>query len=750
MKCSIFCSVLRYPAIVLFVVLIASIGCSRSSGREKASETRRAAESGSRKPDKIVPPATFPDLKAGDKALLVGCTKYPELPKSAQLKGPVNDVELIRRLLVDRFGLADENIITLSESSTAVGKPTRQNVEAAFHWIEEQVRSDESFVFFFAGHGVQLPNTGDHVDGDLEPDGLDEALLPRDAERWNPTSKEIRNAIRDDELKGWLQPIVSKKVATWVIIDACHSGTVVRSQARERQRRVSHRDLGIPENLMPTGKQDSVGEQDQVGLFDSGEQIPQLAAIYAALPSEPTPEFVPKVDPEVEPEDGGDGKAYGLLTHTLSRVLTSARRPMTYESLARKIRMTYRANGRHFPTPIAEGALMSREILGRKEIPRRDEFVLSTANDGSRLSVSTGVVSGFQAGTVFEVYQSTNEETQGDGKPVAAVKIVSASFYQSEVEICEWPSVPQTPKASSLKSGQICKPVFIDFGDRLLRVAMSETPDEQGSLKENLRDTLSKIAESDSSFISIAKSSEHADWLISIDGDGAELVPAKGWISPDESGIDAPRFGPIPTDGNQETRRWLSGRFQRIAQASNLVKLSGEQTASDIDVPLRTIIYRDKDDRVGKMVDDRRAIRLKTGDLVAFEVENRGSDAVDVSMLFVDSAYGITALFPRASVLDNRITRGNKARSPRFRVKANTTGIEQVVMIAVKAEDEPISFGFLEQPSLEQLPTTLRALETPLGKLIKRIHYRDGEKRGLTIEESDSYSVQSVSWTVKP
>jgi len=44
-------------------------------------------------------------------ALLVGCTKYDKLAERFQLQGPANDVVMMRALLTERFGFADQDIV---------------------------------------------------------------------------------------------------------------------------------------------------------------------------------------------------------------------------------------------------------------------------------------------------------------------------------------------------------------------------------------------------------------------------------------------------------------------------------------------------------------------------------------------------------------------------------------------------------------------------------------------------------------
>src|SRR5687768_10479918 len=71
-------------------------------------------------------------------ALLVGVTKYPNLAPRLQLEGPVNDVEMMRKMLAEQFKVLAGNITVLSEATGAPNAggekllPNRANIEREF------------------------------------------------------------------------------------------------------------------------------------------------------------------------------------------------------------------------------------------------------------------------------------------------------------------------------------------------------------------------------------------------------------------------------------------------------------------------------------------------------------------------------------------------------------------------------------------------------------------------------------------
>src|SRR5262249_33788821 len=129
-------------------------------------------------------------------ALLVGVQEYPKLGAAAQLRGCRNDVAIMRQLLIDRFHFADRDIVILQDrEATAAG--IRREVAA----LVKKVRAlppggpPAQVVFHFSGHGSQVPDQpAGHPDHD-EEDGLDETLVPYDADRAGGEKD-----VRDDEV----------------------------------------------------------------------------------------------------------------------------------------------------------------------------------------------------------------------------------------------------------------------------------------------------------------------------------------------------------------------------------------------------------------------------------------------------------------------------------------------------------------------------------------------------------------------
>lgn len=154
-----------------------------------------------------------PDVSGRDpikKALLVGINIYkPEL--GANLRGCVNDVENMRKLLIDSFKFDPENIRVLVDE-----RATKQGILDRLKWLLNEAKEGDDLVFHYSGHGSQVRDR----DGDELDDQLDEILCPHDLDWDDP--------LTDDVLAALFKQL-SEGVNLTMICDACHSGTMTRS-----------------------------------------------------------------------------------------------------------------------------------------------------------------------------------------------------------------------------------------------------------------------------------------------------------------------------------------------------------------------------------------------------------------------------------------------------------------------------------------------------------------------------------------
>ncbi len=148
------------------------------------------------------------------RALLVGINDYPD--PATRLEGCVNDVYLMSAVLQES-GFAPQDIrIVLNERATAAAILDR------LHWLLDDVQGGDQRVFFYSGHGAQLPvyGTSDEVDR------MNECLVPYDFD-WTP-----EHAFTDKQfLELYSQLPYDCYFAA--VFDCCHSGGMTREGGRK-------------------------------------------------------------------------------------------------------------------------------------------------------------------------------------------------------------------------------------------------------------------------------------------------------------------------------------------------------------------------------------------------------------------------------------------------------------------------------------------------------------------------------------
>lgn len=151
-----------------------------------------------------------------NRALLVGInysnTSYP-------LKGCINDILLIEKILREKFQFSE--ITELKEEEA-----TCSRIVSELEKLIQVSESGDRIYFHYSGHGSQYRD----LNGD-ESDGLDEIIIGYD-HNWSD------RMIRDDDFSRIFSTL-KEGVELVVVLDACHSGSGLRSFGMESDRSYS-------------------------------------------------------------------------------------------------------------------------------------------------------------------------------------------------------------------------------------------------------------------------------------------------------------------------------------------------------------------------------------------------------------------------------------------------------------------------------------------------------------------------------
>ena len=679
------------------------------------------------------------------RALLIGCTKYDHLEPSRHLQGPANDVALMRNLLCQRFGFPSERVVILAESSGRPDlRPTRANIEREFQRLGREAMAGEQVVIFLAGHGSQQPDVNPSPD-DPEPDGLDELFLPADVKAWDGRVGHVPNAIVDDELRVWLSVIEQRRAAVTVIVDSCCSGTMTRG-INERVRQLPPGVLVPLEVLakvrpqadrvsVPSGHEPTRGSRQAEVVLDT----PSVIAIYAAQSAEATVE-------QLLPSDGQDRKPHGLLTYTMSQILSRSTHSMTYRELVQQIQTQYVGLGRSTPTPMIEGKDRDRELFGLSVWPDRCRITLAKTARG--WSINAGILHEVTQNSVLAVFPLSDKESR---QPSGHVRVQIARTVDADVVPCDAEGRPST---TELPENGRCELVFVDAGDLRLRVAITHDATADPTWINRLKAALkpSSPVNQHLRLVQLVESAADADWLVLVRERDIILLPAESGLSGDTDSSDRPRtaFGPKPLV--LSTVEWLGLALERIARATNLKKLAaGESTQPPLGDSVRVELTIERVNASDRPESSERPT-LHDGEKTTIRVRNPCRFPVDVTLLYLDSQCGINALLPRRG--ENNRLGPDESFSISTSVVAKTWGLEHLVVIAVKADREVVDFTALTQPSLEAVRTRRgtddKFLTSPLGELLKQAVFADGQTRGMKRTAVKAHSLQLRTWQVQP
>ncbi len=203
-----------------------------------------------------------------------------------------NDKEIILRQFQ-----ASASITTLSESEA-----TYSNILKHLSKLENNVSQGDTVIVHFSGHGQQIVA----LDDSSEPDGLDEALVPYDADKNKSATYDGRNHLRDNEFGSHLDQLrraVGPQGLVIAIIDACHSDSMNKDAERSVDDivRGTYEIFGLTDNEFDAFRS-RYRNQETTPLAESPDASPIM--IVSACRSD-----------QMNYEIKVDGKGYGSLTY---------------------------------------------------------------------------------------------------------------------------------------------------------------------------------------------------------------------------------------------------------------------------------------------------------------------------------------------------------------------------------------------------------------------------------------------------
>jgi Caspase domain/Subtilase family len=361
-------------------------------------------------------------------ALLIGIDQY-QSPDIRTLQGAVNDVMLMRDVLIGKFNVPEKNIKILKDEEA-----THDDIVSAIRSHLGQAKADDVVVLHFSGHGSQIKDeSGDEIDG------LDETLVTYDDRMPG------HFGIIDDEINGLLAELSKKTKNITLIFDSCHSGAAARAGNAVRE---------IPtDTRKPPPKPDYAisvrGADGIVGMRQDGAEYVLISGSLAK---------------ELSNEGPFDGKTHGALTWSLTQALKAASERDTYRSIMDRVKSEVNSI---YPSqhPQIEGPAQDRIVFG-SDIIQTSPYLLAKTIGDKLVEIGGGAVYGLRPDTTLKVFApGTTDFTKVN--PIAVIRISELRDFTAVANVIDGGPVPENSRALVEAStfGETSVPVYVDIGN---------------------------------------------------------------------------------------------------------------------------------------------------------------------------------------------------------------------------------------------------------------------------------------------
>lgn len=357
-------------------------------------------------------------------ALLVGVEHYARWePVQVGLKPEkLIDLEIgldlanMSRVLKQHYGFRQP--VTLHDADA-----TKKNIRDQFLKLIDRAKPGDSIVFYFTGHGLQVPDEPPGSPGhDGELDGLDEVFVV-----WPASGTKNLDVFRDDDLNDLIlrasakvSPKDGRQGSVTVIVDSCHSGSSARGTAKVKGRGWDEaKDGPRPKPAI---------ERDESGWKASDQELPVGVVLMAAAESHTTANLLPT-----------SGSVFTTsLTFALKELADRGRTQVSYRDLHERVAPLVNAKFSGQYPQIEGSADMFLFGDGTVKDPGKGYALVTRATGfASRsLSLSAGSGVGLTVDSLVQIY-ARGADLALSG-PIATAKLTVVDGFSSVAELQEW------------------------------------------------------------------------------------------------------------------------------------------------------------------------------------------------------------------------------------------------------------------------------------------------------------------------
>ncbi|MCW5620742.1 MAG: caspase family protein [Burkholderiales bacterium] len=264
------------------------------------------------------------------RAVLIGVNRYRVA--GADLRGCVNDVHNMQKVLTELYGFGRSDVLALLDADA-----TKHNIQLAVKEMIGAAAKGDVLLLHFSGHGSNVPD-----DNGDEADFRDEILCPHDLD-W-------RAPLTDDWLRASFDKLKSGVNFT-VIFDCCHSGTATRAIAQP--------DAPVIPRYLPS-PWDLIAAESGRKLRGKVRGTVRRAPLARRRRSDVVTADIPEVlisgcrDTQTSADAYIGGSYNGALTYNLAATLREAKGRISYRDLHAKV-LQRLARGKYDQVPQLEG-----------------------------------------------------------------------------------------------------------------------------------------------------------------------------------------------------------------------------------------------------------------------------------------------------------------------------------------------------------------------------------------------------------
>lgn len=551
-------------------------------------------------------------------ALLVGIDAYPH-PSLPPLHGCVNDVDAMRRCLVEGYGVPPDNVLVLTDEDA-----TREGIEDAFRnhleaaaerWEATAGAQPPGFLFFFSGHGSQADDpTG------IEIDGLDETLVPFDGREDDVFD------IKDFELASWLARLPGDDVT--VVLDCCHSGSGTRSWARDAG---AARAAPPDTRPQPASRPPSLGPTRGVSVQGGGDHV-----LLAACADH---------QQAFEYHGAPDGVVRGRFSYFLTQQLAAVREepdPVTYRDLHDRVWLDVAADSRE-QRPQCEGDV-DRVLFGTERLERAAAgHVLGTRR--GLVWIDVGRVHGVLPGSRLVVSGADGAEATVEVERVEPVRcagpLVAPRSGEAPSGLEQAAVTPAQPGSPPPLRGRRARLLTLQLGPHRWRLSSDAGADDALRAATSPSEPLAGL-------VDVVAGSADADLRVAVDGTTYELLDADGrWLATaqDPASLVAvvthvARYAWLLELGRDTLGPDLAGDLTLTPLVIGSDRFSGETTV----------------DRPQPVADG--TYELEAGQQLAFELHNGTRLPLQVGLLAFTADWHLSVLHPVVRGAQDRLPAG--------------------------------------------------------------------------------------------